>query len=158
MKRSPHAIEDWAKEVASIKKEEMTTDEMRLFITCYTREEDMNKDPELMKLLESNDNYASILWNRIKACHTFEISPALCLYLGNIIENFGISTMIANYLQFVAHKNGLKKIGMNDFGMKAFPHGYPSKENWHKLWNMQKADDGGNILDDVSCGESIRII
>ena len=70
MKRSSHAIEDWAKEVASIKKEEMTTDEMRLFITCYTREEDMNKDPELMRLLESNDNYASVLWNRIKMCHT----------------------------------------------------------------------------------------
>ena len=65
--------------------------------------------------------------------------------------------MIANYLQFVAHKNGLKKIGMNDFVMKAFPHGYPSKENWHKLWDMQKADDGGNILDDAACGESIRI-
>ena len=157
MKRSPHAIEDWAKLVDSIKKEEMTTDEMRLFITCYTREEDMNKDPELMKLLKSKDNYASVLWNRIKACHTYEVSPALCLYLGNVISNFCVSTMIANYLQFVAHKNGLKKIFISDFGMKAFPNGLPSEENWRKLWDMQKADDGGNILDDAACGESIRI-
>lgn len=125
MKRSPHAIEDWAKLVASIKKEEMTTDEMRLFITCYTHEEDMNNDQELMKLLESKDNYASVLWNRIKACHTYEVSPALCLYLGKVISNFGISTMIANYLQFVAHEHGLKKICMNDFGMYAFPNGFP---------------------------------
>lgn len=158
MKRSSHAIEDWAKVVAQIKKEEMTTDEMRLFITCYTREEDMSKDPELMKLLESNDNYASILWNRLKCCHTVEVSPAACLFLGYHITNFGISTMVANYLQYVAHKCRIKKIGMNDVGMKVFPHGFPTEETWRKLWDMQKADDGGNILDDVACGESIRII
>lgn len=157
MKRSPHAIEDWAKEVASIKKEEITNDEMRMFITCYTREEDMNNDPELMKLLESNDNYASVLWNRLKL-HTVDVSPVVCLFLGYHITNFGISTMVANYLQYVAHKCRIKKIGMNDVGMKVFPHGFPTEEEWRKLWYMQKADDGGNILDDVACGESIRII
>ena len=157
MKRSPHAIEDWCKNVDQAEKREMTEEEARVFISCFMHEEKMNKDPKLMELLESKDNYSSVLWNRLKV-HTVDVSPAVCLFLGYHISNFGISTMVANYLQYVAHKHQVKNIGMNDVGMKVFPHGFPTEETWRMLWEMQKADDGGNILDDASCGESIRSI
>lgn len=157
MKRSPHAIEDWCKNVDQAEKREMTKDESRIFISCFMHEKKMEQDPELMKILESKDNYASVLWNRLKL-HTVEVSPVVCMFLGFHITNFGTSTMIANYLQYVAHRHGIKKIGMNDVGMKVFPHGFPTEETWRDLWYMQKADDGGNILDDSSCGASIRII
>ena len=158
MKRSPHAIEDWCKNVDQAEKKEMTEDEAKIFVCCFMQEKKMNDDPELIKLLESNDNYSSILWNRLKCCHTVEVSPAACLFLGYHITNFGISTMVANYLQYVAHKCRIKKVGVNEVGMKVFPHGFPTEETWRKLWDMQKADDGGNILDAADCGESIRII
>lgn len=157
MKRSPHAIEDWCKNVDQAEKREMTEDECEIFISCYMNESKMIHDSELMNILESKENYASVLWNRLKL-HTVDVSPVVCLFLGYHITNFGISTMVANYLQYVAHKCRIKKIGMNDVGMKVFPHGFPTEETWRKLWDMQKADDGGNILDDVDCGESIRII
>ena len=157
MKRSPHAIEDWCKNVDQAEKREMTEDESRIFISCYMNESKMSQDPELMKILERKENYASVLWNRLKL-HTIDVSPVVCLFLGYHITNFGISTMIANYLQYVAHKCRIKKIGMNDVGMKVFPHGFPTEETWRKRWYMQKADDGGNILDDADCLESIRII
>lgn len=156
MKRSSHAIEDWCKNVDQAEKREMTEDESRIFISCYMNESKMSQDPELMKILESKENYASVLWNRLKL-HTIDVSPVVCLFLGYHITNFGTSTMIANYLQYVAYKSSIKKIGMNEVGMKVFPHGFPSEEAWRKLWDMQKADDGGNILDDVACGESIRM-
>lgn len=157
MERSSHAIEDWCKNVDQAEKREMTEDEAKIFIACFMQEKKMSHDPELMKLLESKENYASVLWNRLKI-HTVDVSPVVCLFLGYHITNFGISTMVANYLQYVAHKCRIKKIGMNDVGMKVFPHGFPTEETWRKLWDMQKADDGGNILDDADCGESIRII
>lgn len=158
MKRSSHAIEDWCKNVDQAETREMTEEESKIFICCFMHEEKMNKDPKLMELLESKDNYSSILWNRLKGCHTVDVSPAVCLFLGYHISNLGISTMVANYLQYVAHKHQIKNIGMHDVGMKVFPHGFPTEETWRMLWEMQKADDGGNILDDASCGESIRII
>lgn len=157
MKRSPHAIEDWCKNVDQAEKREMTEDECEIFISCHMNESKMIHDSELMNILESKENYASVLWNRLKL-HTVDVSPVVCLFLGYHITNFGISTMLANYLQYVAHKCRIKKIGMNDVGMKVFPHGFPTEETWRKLWDMQKADDGGNILDDADCGESIRII
>lgn len=140
-----------------VEKREMTEEESRIFISCYMNESKMEQDSELMEILESKDNYASLLWNRLKL-HTVEVSPVVCMFLGYHITNFGTSTMIANYLQYVAHKQGIKKIRMHECGMNVFPHGFPTEETWKRLWDMQKADDGGNILDDVSCGESIRII
>lgn len=157
MKRSPHAIEDWCKNVDQAGKREMTEDEAKIFLSCFMQEKKMNDDPELMKLLESKDNYASVLWNRLKL-HTVDVSPVVCLFLGYHITNFGISTMVANYLQYVAHKYGIKEIGLNEVRSEVFPQGFPTDDTWRKLWDMQKADDGGNILDDLECGESIRII
>lgn len=139
-----------------LKKRQMTKEESKIFIVCYMQEEKMNQDPELMKLLESKENYSSVLWNRLKR-HTVDVSPAVCLFLGYHIESFGISTMIANYLQYVAYKHNVKKIGMKEIGEIVFPLGFPTEETWRELWDMQKADDGGNILDDAACGESIRL-
>lgn len=113
MKRSPHAIEDWCKNVDQAEKREMTADEAKIFISCYMNESKMIHDSELMNILESKENYASVLWNRLKL-HTVDVSPVVCLFLGYHITNFGISTMVANYLQYVAHKCRIKKIGMND--------------------------------------------
>lgn len=158
MKRSPHAIEDWCKNVDHAEKREMTEGEYGIYLACFMQENRMNKDPELMKLLESKDNYASVLWERIKSTQTVEVSPVACLFLGYHITNFGISTMVANYLQYVAHKNHIKKLGLADVRCKVFADGFPTEETWRKLWDMQKADDGGNILDDAACGLSIRCL
>ena len=85
-------------------------------------------------------------------------------------NNFGRSTMMANYLQWICHKHHIHKITLNEFCMDVFPMGFPSEEQWCTLWDLQKVDvkclqpgsdfygSSDNILDYSSCGFSIRSI
>ena len=51
-----------------------------------------------------------------------------------------MSTMMANYLQYVAHEHRVKKIGLKEFELWAFPNGFPTDESWEELWDSQKID------------------
>jgi hypothetical protein len=85
-----------------------------------------------------------------------------------VVSNFGISTMVANYLQYVAHKHGLKKIRVVDIGLRAFPNGFPDNDAWQKLWEAQKVprefweqenySGPDNMLDRLEFMESIKKI
>lgn len=172
MQPSNHAIEDWAKEVQNSKKREFTEQESKDFMQYCLIELNggVETDEGIMKLLENKQaGYSSVIWFRVKCCHTYEISATLAFYLGEqVITNFGISTMLANYLQFVAHEHNLKKIGMQEWSQHAFPMGIPEEAEWQRLWELQKIDYevtdekyrgmGGNGLDWAALGESIREI
>lgn len=172
MKPSNHAIEDWAKEVQNSKKREFTKQESKDFIRYHLIELNggVEADEETMKSLENKQaGYSSAIWFRVKCYHTYEILATLAFYLGEqVITNFGISVMLANYLQFVAHEHNLKKIGMREFSLYAFPMGIPEESEWQRLWELQKIDGEatddkyrgmvGNGLDHAALGESIREI
>ena len=171
MKPTDNAVENWAKLVSSKPVRFLSEDEAHSYITFSLLEKDKSSNiDQLIKDLESkNMGYASVLWLRIKHCHTYKISPALCAWLGIfLIKNFGESTMIANYFQYVAHTHKLKTITCNDFGFHCFPHGVPTEESWQELWNAQKVDleirratnylNPDNILDYTNTINSIRDI
>lgn len=175
MKPSNHAIEDWAKEVQKANKRNLTKDEAKDFLQYCLIEASggAEKDKETMDMLtEKKAGYSSVIYLRVKYCHTYEISATLAYYLGEqVIKNFGISTMLANYLQFVAHEHNLKRIGMHEWSQFAFPEGIIADDKeWQRLWELQKIESdettdpkyknawGGNGLDRSEFAESILII
>lgn len=154
-------VENWAKEVEKFPTRQLTEDEAKTFLMSSMAEKRVGDDKELIQLLdEKKGGMASVVWLRIKHCHTYSITPALAVYLGEIISNFGISTMMCNYLQYMAHKHKLKVITCKDWGLKIFPMGYISDSDWEKAWNLQKINAEGegsdNMLDYSGCYNSIK--
>lgn len=170
MKLESNSIEKWAEElwnevherpnVRSLSKDEKES----LFLAIIN--EPLFSDPRLIKDLEEKKlGLASMIWLRVKYCHDYRISPALCVYLTLIVTNPGKSTMVVNYLQYVAKRIGKRDIGMREFAEVAFPNGVPSDDLWKKMWDMQKVDPGemtpgrmesDNVLDYPGCAETIR--
>ena len=143
MKPSEHAIEDWAKMVSSKPIRNLTEEESGALIRVILTQHEIDSDKEIYEMLEKKQAgfLTSIFWWRVKCCHTYEITPSLCIYIGEyVIKSPGMSTMIANYLQYVAHANGVKKIGLKEFGSWAFPNGFPTDKSWKELWDAQKID------------------
>lgn len=56
----------------------------------------------------------------------------------DVLDNFGKSTMMAAYLQYIAWKRGIKTIGINEWAQWAFPWVLPTEDEWERLWNAQK--------------------
>ena len=91
---------------------------------------------------------ASVFYLRVKYRHTYEVSPVLAAYLGdNILKNFGMSTMMANYLQWFCFKNKIKKLTIEDFAKKVFPFGVPKDEVWEEMWSLQKVKTENCMID-----------
>ena len=136
----PNAIEEWAKLVKLAPFIQMSPNVAEDFIFAKMHENKLDETEQVIKDLENGDlGFASVLWKRIKYCHTYKVSAAVCLFLGeHVASNFGICTMLANYLQYIAHENGIQKITMDSLGFKAFPHGFPDSDAWQKLWDAQK--------------------
>ena len=159
-----HDVENWAKEVEKFPVRILTEDEAKRFLMLSMNENKLNADAELIELLDNKKGgMASVAWLRIKYCHTYSITPALAVYLGEIITNFGMSTMICNYLQYMAHKCKLKTISLRDWGLKIFPNGYISDDDWSKAWDLQKITPienmaSDNMLDYSGCYDSIKDI
>lgn len=161
---SKNDVENWAKEVEKFPKRKLTEEEVDGFLKFSMNEDRINEDKEIIRLLDEKEGgMASVIWLRIKHCHTYSITPALAVYLGEIISNFGISTMMCNYLQYMAYKHKQKVIDFKTFGMKIFPMGFISDIDWQKAWQMQKiiSDNNGgsdNMLDYSGCYDSIKDI
>lgn len=173
MKPTDNAIELWCEEADKVFKSyvvPMTEKQAKLFIKAALLEEDLDKNKELLEMVESKKaGMLSAFWLRIKFLHTYKITMALTYFISEAIidNNFGRMTMMANYLQWVCYKRHCGRIDTGQFSL-VFPAGFPSEEQWSKLWRMQKVDgeffpnDGvwqsDNILDYTDCSKTIREI
>ena len=143
MKPSEHAIEDWARTVSVKPTRSLTNEEAEGLLKIVFVASSIDSDKEILEALEKKTAgfLTSILWWRVKCCHTYEITPSLCVYLGEyVLKNPGMSTMMANYLQYVASKQNIRKIGIMEFSQYAFPWGLPTDASWNELWDAQKID------------------
>lgn len=166
----PDAIERWAKLVPTVQFQTLTDEQFNALAKFKFYEHEMEDNDDIKRDLSHNVlGLASVLWNRINYCHTYKISVAAVCFLGcYVLENFGMSTMIANYLQWVAYTNNCREIDLDVLCFKGFPNGFPTKKEWEDLWDAQKlpkdflADEGyigpDNILDLPSFMESIKNI
>lgn len=71
-------VENWAKEVEKFPTRELTEEEAKTFLMSSMAEKRVGDDKELIQLLdEKKGGMASVVWLRIKHCHTYSITPAL---------------------------------------------------------------------------------
>lgn len=138
-------IEKWAEKVKESPKIPLSDDQSNLLILLLINKGDkvkkIDNDPIIKAQLEDKVlGLSSMLWLRIKHCHTYKITTSLCLFLveSGIVNNPGKSTMMANYMQYVCHKNNISELDLQKFGEKVFPYGIPSEETWETLWEEQK--------------------
>ena len=161
------SIEKWAKqteiEFGPLNQKPLTDEQTEIFLKCYMNEQAMEEDEDLKTQLEKNKaGYASVLYNRVKLCHTYEISNALCLFMSFVVESFRDVTIYANYFQYQAFKHNVKKVNMDFISTKVFPWGFPNRVTLEKVWDDQKVERNGqftsdNLLDYAKCQESITI-
>lgn len=150
MERTENAVELWAEEFSKKPIRPLTKEEMNGFIgwSIVESSESFN-DNELKQILEDKKGgLASVFYLRVKYRHTYEVSPVLAACLGdNILKNFGMSTMMANYLQWFCFKNKIKHLTLGDFAKKVFPFGIPKEEVWEEMWSLQKVKTEDCIID-----------
>lgn len=162
-----NSIELWAIEAEKLFKQDQNpmSDELsKTFITCCMSEQEMEQSEDIREKLSKKElGLCSVFYNRVKYCHTYEASIALCLFMGLASESFGEVTIYANYLQYQANKHNMKRIDMGFIGEKVFPMGLPSRETLNKVWDMQKVKresdfDSDNLLDIVISSKKNKVL
>lgn len=150
MERTENAVELWAEEFSKKPIRPLTKEEMSSFIGwSMVKSSESFNDNELKQILEDKKGgLASVFYLRVKYRHTYEVSPVLAAYLGgNILKNFGMSTMMANYLQWFCFKNKIRHLTLEDFAKKVFPFGVPKDEVWKEMWSLQKVKTENCMID-----------
>lgn len=137
MENKQTMIEEWAKKVEHSKKKELSKEAAKHFMMICLNAKKIDEDNELIADLENKRfGVGSAFWLRVKHLHTYSVTPSLALFLASdVLDNFGKSTMMAAYLQYIAWKRGIKTIGINEW---AFPWGLPTEGEWQRLWEEQK--------------------
>lgn len=158
----PDGVEKWAEWLDSQPKNTpMTQEQSKIFIACCMNEDKIENDPKANSIVkERSFTSASVFYNRVQSCHSYTISVAAAMFISTLIDNPGVSTIYANYIQYKAFKNGLKKVGIQDIAMM-MPFGVFSKATLTQAWDLQKyrGDHPGsdNMLDYYEAQKSIAI-
>ena len=159
-----NSIELWAIEAEKLfnKDQQPLSDELgRFFFNCCAAEKKMEEDEHTREELTKNKlGFSSVFYNRVRCCHTYEASLALCLFMGYASNTFGEVVIYTNYLQYKAHKHNVKRIDIEFLSVNVFPMGFPTRETLHKVWDMQKVErkeqfGSDNLLDYYECQKSI---
>lgn len=175
MKPASNTVELWAEEVEKVKFScpPMTEKQSNLLVAVSLQQSKIDSDKDLLSLVESKKmGLLSAFWLRVKYCHTYKITLSAALFLSEaVILNFGTSTMVANYLQWIAWKYHQPTIDLTFICTTVWPMGFPTQEQWQKLWDMQKLDiavltdrkspyyqSGDNCLDHAEFMESIKTV
>lgn len=140
MKLEPTAVEEWAKEFERCKKRQLTKEETSMVISATLNEELINKDQEVLDLLEGKPQaaMATVLYKRINSACSYKITPTVALLSEIAVKNFGNSTMLCAYMQYKAHQLGVKIINVEIFCRDIIPFGIPTDEEFQRLWDLQK--------------------
>lgn len=142
MKLEPTAVEEWAKEFEHCKKRRLTNEEVNVVINATLNEELINKDKEVLDLLEGKPQVAmaTVVYKRINSACSYKITPTVALLSEMVVKNFGSSTMLCAFMQYKAHQLGFKIIGVDIFCRDIIPFGVPTDEELQRLWDLQKLD------------------
>lgn len=165
MEKTSNGIELWAKEFEKLPRVPLTSELFVKFGFYLIAENAKTLRDKLQDILQKSDDLGKIIYNRVRCCHTYTLSIFVATFIGNyIVENPAQCTMLANYMQYWAWKNGVEKITMVELEMM-FHDGYPTQEAWKKAWKLQKINRDvakgeylDNGLDYGKFGESIREI
>lgn len=140
MKAKDNFVEEWSKEFDKSQKEQLPVKDANLLINILFKEKELNKDKELLDMLEvkTNDTFCTVIWRRFKNYPMLRVSPSVALFLGEVAKNFGICTMMVAIVIAKAAQYRTKNIDMNFLCNRIIPMGFPTEREFEKLWELQK--------------------
>lgn len=142
MKAKDNFVEEWSKEFDKSQKEQLSKEDAKLLINIVFKEKELNKDKELLDVLEdkTNNTLCTVIWRRFKNYPMLSVSPSVVLFLGGVAKNFGICTMMVAIVIAKAAQYRTKNINMNFLCKEVIPMGLPTEREFEKLWELQKID------------------
>ena len=143
LKIEENSVELWAKQVQNFCNNSLIEKQYEALINLMPSEEEFNKQPEVLKLLNDNKNggFVFCIYQRCNSLGV-KLSPSVAYFLGAFVcESFGDCTMISAYLKYKAFEHKQKEIDMNFLSVNCFPFGFPTKNDWNLLWDSQKVDN-----------------
>lgn len=105
----------------------------------------------------------SLIEKRINGCFDFVVNDnRLLLFLTHVSKTPGSAIMILWYLQWWCFSRDCRELTLNEFCERIFPHGFPSQNDLHSIWDGQKVDisnnrGSDNLVDYASAGKSVFI-
>ena len=140
MKAKDNFVEEWSKEFDKSQKEQLPKEDARLLINLIFKEKELNKDKELLDMLEgkTKNTPCTVIWHRFKNYPMINVSPSVALFLGGVAKNFGICTMMVARVIAKAAQYRTKNIDMHFLCNKIIPMGFPTEREFEKLWELQK--------------------
>lgn len=154
------SVEAWAKELDQRKKRILSKNEVAILIQSSLKEKEIeeDKDGEFTKMLEGWNGVA-ILYRRLQV-HTFTMSKAALFACGLMVESPGEAVMMANYIQYRCHKQGIRHVDMRALSHRVLPDGWFGQDTLAEFWEKQKyvSEDGRlvNMLDTRHYATSIH--
>lgn len=156
------SIEKWAAELdKQPKRTQLTKDNAELFMKMLLIGESLDVNPKFKAELEK-DFMCGMFMKRVAVCHDYEITPSGVLFI-SMVPGFrpGVSTMMANYLQYLSFTKGIKKFTVDTLAKEVFPFGFFSEATLDEFWDKQKLETDGdhridNMLDYWIYGTSIN--
>lgn len=157
-----NSVEEWAAWLDQQPKKTIPNKDQLLALMAMSLNEDaVETDPDALALVAPRQyNLASMFYNRVNTCHTYKVSIAVAVFIGELADRPGVVTIFANYLQYKAFKLGKKTIKMEDIKELIWPDGVFSTETLTEAWDRQKYFGGmgsDNMLDYGTAQESITI-
>ena len=138
--------------VKSNKVKEMSSELSEILIILLSQ-----KKTTLINIPEEEKPFLwKVMEKRMKAYHTFRITDErLYLFLCAVTERVGISVLYLWYLQYWCFINKVSELNLDILYLKIFPMGFPSFEDIEPIYDAQKIDGIGNLIDFPSAGDSI---
>ena len=142
MKTKDNFVEEWSKEFDKCQREQLTKEDAKILITIIFKEKELNKDKELLDMLEgkTNNTFCTVIWRRFKKYPMLNVSPSVALFLGGVAKNFGICTMMVARVIAKAAQYRTKNIDIHFICNRIIPMGFPTERGFEKLWKLQKID------------------
>lgn len=158
---NPNGIHEW---VASVKKNRtaLPMNDAQI-LTRLMMMEMMNPlpDPKMIKECDEMTHLRKMAVERTNWIYQFRLSPYLGILLALLFRNPGNIVMVMAVMQdYVFEHPELKgkDLSISDF-CKVFPMGYPTEDEWSKLWDAQKISIEGTPTDNMmDCGAFYKSI
>lgn len=134
------------------KTREMTIFETDMFVKLFKANKQNPEIPEkekpwLLKVIEA----------RFKAFGTIEVTDSrVYVMLMTICKNPVQSSIYFWFIQAWCFHNKVRVLNFKVLTESIFPMGFFTDEQLTKVWDSQKTEDGKNVLDFASAGESIE--
>lgn len=125
-------VRDIGEAMIAAKVEQMTDDTSKMFLTCLMMQKAREELPG-----EFTQGFSYQVLSKRLAYHGVPATPyAMAFFCAQAI-NVGTLILYATVLKVLSERNGGQEVTIDDIA-KAFPWGFPTEEEVHRIWEAQK--------------------